>query len=152
LIEGTSKTRSIREELALDAMLAVRQVCLGKQELLRRMNWGDPHAKFALRLLRRNSICCHQFSLEDPNRLFQNGEIEFKFNFVFTGLREHPGGMRSNALDTKTKSTLLVPLSLWLIGQRSENHWVLCPAINDYDGSRRSLHRLIVAGETPIHP
>ena len=37
-------------------------------------------------------------------------------------------------------------LALW------DNRCVLHLAINDYDGSRRLLHRTTVAGETPIHP
>lgn len=37
-------------------------------------------------------------------------------------------------------------LALW------DNRCVLHLAINDYDGSRRLLHRTTVAGESPIHP
>ena len=37
-------------------------------------------------------------------------------------------------------------LALW------DNRCVLHLAINDYDGSRRLLHRTTVAGEAPIHP
>ena len=37
-------------------------------------------------------------------------------------------------------------LALW------DNRCVMHLAINDYDGSRRLLHRTTVAGETPIHP